>query len=69
MGSFWKLFLFIPDKNDFSGFQELSEGLSMLAKAVLFFVLKLSLILGKTEHQLLLDGVSEWRICICGWLH
>jgi len=67
--NFWKLFLFIPDKNDRSGFQERSEGLSVLAKTVLFFVLKLSLILGKTEHQLLLDSVSEWRICVCGWLH
>lgn len=69
VGSFWKLFLFIPDKNDWSGFQELPEGLSILAKDVLFFVLKVSLILGKTEPQLLLDTVSEWRIYICGWLH
>lgn len=50
MDNFWKLFLFIPDKNDRSGFQERSEGLSVLAKTVLFFVLKLSLILGKTEQ-------------------
>ena len=53
-----KLSLFIPDKDDWlcSGFQELFDGLSLLAQPVLVFVLKICIISGKTENQLLLDS-------------
>lgn len=53
-----KLSLFIPDKDDWlwSGFQELYDGLSLLAQPVLVFVLKICIILGKTKNQLLLDS-------------
>lgn len=61
-----KLSLFIPDKNDWpsSGFQELLAGPSVLSKPVLFSVLKIGLISGHAENQLLLDSVSERGICI-----
>lgn len=61
-----KLSLFILDKDDWvwPGFQELFDGLSLLAQPVLVFVLKRCIISGKTENQLLLDIVFKWRICI-----
>lgn len=61
-----KLSLFIRDKDDWlwSGFQELFDRLSLLAQLVLVFVLKVRVISGKTENQLLLDSVFKWRICI-----
>lgn len=54
----WKLSLFIPDKDDWlwSGFQELFDGLSLLAQPLLVFVPKLCIISGKPGDQLLLDS-------------
>lgn len=53
-----KLSFFVPDKDDclWSGFQELFDGLSLLAQPALVLVLKISIISGKTENQLLLDS-------------